>query len=302
MYNQFERIPFKGRDVYLVTGHISQTVNVCTKDNRRGNYEWTVRLNLEHFVSGDDICRRADTDDLISWLTREKLGKIERNPSGFDIDSVWEDEEAEPQLVQSQCPLEKDDTIWIERAMRIAEVCIDELVLEFLDLPYLHRVEHSIHTRLYSILSNQPHFDRHFPLAEGGMLTQPIHKEWPETTPRPEKNNRRGNFDFAILSPECLKTCTLENFSNGRLAPAIVIEMGLNYKEDHFLHDAEKLLNSKVLYGYLVHLVREKPHEPSIDETIFRLQGEGTIKVAFARVYRGQKFIKLLNDPKITER
>ena len=183
--------------------------------------------------------------------------------------------------------------------MRITEVCIDELVLEFLGLPYLHRVEHSIHTRLYSILRNQPHFDRHFPLAKGGMLTQPIHKEWPETIPCPEKANRRGNFDLAILSPGQLRTCTLDSFSNGRPAPAVVIEMSLNYKEGHLTLDAEKLLNSRVLHGYLVHLVREKPHESTIDQTIDRLRSEGTIKVAFARVERGRKFLKLLDDPGI---
>ena len=209
------------------------------------------------------------------------------------------EESVEPPADVPQPALEPADSAWIERAMRITQVCIDQLVLEFLDLPYLHRVEHSIHTRLYSILRNQPHFDRHFPLAVGGMLTQSIHKEWPETIPRPEKANRSGNFDLAILSPGQLRTCTLDSFSNGRPAPAVVIEMGLNYKEGHLTLDAEKLLNSRVLHGYLVHLVRDKPHESTIDQTIDRLPSEGTIKVAFARVERGRKFLKLLDDPGI---
>lgn len=284
---QVERIPFNGRDVYLVTGHISQTVNVCTKDNRRGDYEWTVRINSDHFLKGDDIRSRTDTHDLIDWLTHEKFGHIELSPSGINIDYGTGEE--------------SEDSIWIERAIRIVEVCIDALIREFLDLPYLHRVEHSIHTRLYSILRNQPHFDRHFPLLESGMQTQPIHKEWPETIPRPGKDNRRGNFDLAILSPEQLKTCTLVKFSNGQLAPAIVIEMGLNYKEGHLLNDAKKLLNSQVHHGYLIHLVREKPDETTINETIRQLRKHDTIKVAYARVERGRKFIKLLADPAIYE-
>ncbi len=193
------------------------------------------------------------------------------------------------------------DAVWIERAMRITEICINELVREFLELPYLHRVEHSIHTRLYSILRIQPHFDRHFPLAEGGMLTQPIHKEWPETIPRPEKGNRRGNFDLAILSPGQLATCSLRDFKNGRLAPPIAIEMGLNYDEGHLSLDAEKLLNSHIQHGYLIHLLRELPHDSTIDETIDRLRAESTIRIAFARIERSRKFLKLLDDSVIQE-
>lgn len=298
--SQSKQIPFNGKDIYLVTGRITQTVNVCTEDKRRGEYDWTVRLTSNHFVSADDIRQRTSIDDLISWLTHEKLGLIERSPSGIEIEYLPKGE-IESLPIIPQRPLEPEDSVWVARAMRIVENCIDELVLEFLDMPYLHRVEHSIHTRLYSILSNQPHFDRHFSLAETGMLTQPIHKEWPETIPRPEKGNRRGNFDLAILSPGRLRTCSLKDFSDGLMAPAVAIEMGLNYKEGHLSHDAEKLLNSQVLHGYLVHLVREKPHEQTIDETIRRLQTEGTIKVAFARVAKGQKFVKLLNDMDVHE-
>ena len=295
-----EHIQFADRNIYLATGRISQTVNICTKDNKRGEYDWIIRLPVEHFIVGDQIREQSNINDLVSWLTSEKLGQVERSPAGINIESP---EEVSVKTASEEDPqiLTLEDAKWIERAMKIVEICINELILEFIDLPYLHRVEHSIHTRLYSILRNQPHFDRHFLLGEGQMLTQPIHKEWPETIPRPEKGNRRGSFDLAILSPGQMKTCTLKNFSDGRLDPAIVIEMGLNYKEGHLSHDAEKLLNSNVEHGYLVHLVREKPHEKIIDQTIDRLRSENTIKVAFARVEKGNKFIKLLDDPTIRE-
>lgn len=280
------------RKVYIVTRRKSQTVNVCDLNNQQGHYDWTVRLLQPHFVGGDEVKDCAEIEHLIRWLTEERGGIIERRPSETeDESSVQVHEQA----------ITAGDTKWIERATRITEVCIDELILEFLDLPYLHRVEHSIHCRLYAILSAQSIFARHFPLADGGMLTQPIHKEWPETTPRPEKDNRRGNFDLAILPPGQLRTCTLEHFRDGRVAAPIAIEMGLNCDDEHLAADAEKLLNSQIQHGYLVHLVREKPRDTSIDQTIERLRRESTIRVAFARVEGRKKYLKLLGDPGIRE-
>jgi hypothetical protein len=285
-------IQISGRKIYIFTGRLSQTVNVCDAQNRQGDYEWKVRLFPPYFVKELNIEKISDIKSLIKWLKEERQGLIEKYPN---------DDGAETQKINLEQPPEPEDSVWIERAMRIAEVCIDELVLEFLRIPYLHCVEHSIHTRLYAILSNQPHFDWHFPLAEEGMVTQPIHKEWPETIPRPEKGNRRGNFDIAILSPGRLKGCNLQDFSNGRLAPPIAIEMGLNYSDGHLAADAEKLLNSNIRHGYLVHLLRELPHDPSIDQTISRLKEEKTIKVAFARFERGRKYVKFLSDQEIHE-
>lgn len=293
---QSERAEVEGHYVYIVTGRISQTVNVCTPANERGKYDWIVRLTPQRFVTKGEVEARTDIDSLITWLTSDRLGRVEQRPT--------EGQEAQPQAnetVPEALPVDTDDAVWVKRAMCITETCIDELVREFLEVPYLHRVEHSIHTRLYAILSTQPHFDRHFPLAEGGMITQPIHKEWPESIPRPEKGNRRGNFDLAILSPHRLRACTLRDFSMGRVVPSIVIEMGLNYGEGHLALDAEKLLNSRIQHGYLVHLVREMPHDPTIDETIERLRSENTIKVAFARYESGNKYAKLLNDTQIHE-
>ncbi|MBW7899724.1 hypothetical protein B188_28370 [Candidatus Brocadiaceae bacterium B188] len=297
--SQREQTKVGDRDVHIVTGRISQTVNVCTPANERGKYDWIIRLTPQHFVDKSQVEAHASLNSLIEWLTgEEQIGQVEQRPTGEGTEAHPQANETVPEV----SPTDPDDAVWIERAMRITEVCIDELVREFLELPYLHRVEHSIHTRLYAILSTQPHFDRHFSLAGGKMLTQPIHKEWPETIPRPEKGNRRGNFDLAILSPNRLRECSLRDFSTGRIVPPIVIEMGLNYGEGHLALDAEKLLNSRVQHGYLVHLVREMPHDPTIDETIERLRSEGTVKVAFARYDEsGRKYAKLLADPQIRE-
>jgi len=77
--------------------------------------------------------------------------------------------------------------------------------------------------------------------------------------------------------------------------------MGLNYRDSHLRQDSEKLINSKVRHGYLVHLVREQGHETAIDDTLASLRGSASIKVAYARVSRGRRFIKLLGDESITE-
>lgn len=288
--SQTIRLQLEGRTIYVVTGRLSQTVNVCDLNNRRGEYEWIVRLFQPHFVSFNDVKKCGSIEQLINLLTKEYRGRIEQHPS---------DDENNIQTIAGKEPISPDDKFWIERAKRITEICIDELVREFLEIPYLHRVEHSIHTRLYAILNAQPHFDRHFSLAEGGMLTQPIHKEWPEPIPRPDKGNRRGNFDLVILSPGQLSRCSLQDFCTGRLVPPIAIEMGLNYGEGHLAADAEKLINSNIQHGYLVHLVRELPHDPTIDQTIRKLLKESTIRVAFARLEQGRKYIKLLDDPEI---
>lgn len=50
---QSECIPTAGRDVYLVTGRISQTNHICAPaENVRGQYEWIVRLAMEYMVIG----------------------------------------------------------------------------------------------------------------------------------------------------------------------------------------------------------------------------------------------------------
>lgn len=86
-----------------------------------------------------------------------------------------------------------------------------------------------------------------------------IHKEWPETVVRPEKNNIRGNFDIAILSPDSIAKSSPEDFAKGLIKPDFVIEIGLNYGLDHLSQDDSKLVNSECDNGYLIHLWQ--PHK-----------------------------------------
>ena len=285
---QYEQATVDGRTVRVVTGQISQTVNVCTTANKLGDYEWIVRLMPGRFVERAEVEKYPDIEALVNWLETERHGHVERRPTD---ETEVEEPRPEPRS------LDPEDKIWVERAMRITEICIDELVREFLELPYLHRVEHSIHTRLHAILSTQPHFARHFPLGQDGTVTQAIHKEWPETVSR--GNGRRGNFDLAILPPHLLRTSSPRSFATGRIVPPIVIEMGMNYDEGHLEDDADKLIHSSVQHGYLVHLLREKPPKETIDCAIETVRQSTTIKVAFARYEGGAKYAKFLNDTEI---
>jgi len=296
-----QRFHAAGRDVYLVTGTISQTVNICTPHAQKGLYEWKFRFPVHVALPVSRLEQASSLDDLTALLTGEFGGVVEVSPNGVSTDVL------EPVQIVTKTPAavpikpSDSDTDWIERARQITELCINELVQEFVELPYLHRVEHSIHARLYSLLRDQPLFDRHFPLARGAAYTQPVHKEWPETIARPENEGRRGSFDLAILSPSQLFESSLKNFTLGLLDAAVVIEMGLNYRDSHLRQDGEKLINSNVRHGYLVHLVREQGHEKAIDDTLASLRGSATIKVAYARVSGGQRFLKRLGDEEIIE-
>lgn len=98
--------------------------------------------------------------------------------------------------------------------------------------------------------------DTRIPIGGTGIVSQLVHKEWPETVGR--EKNRRGNFDLAVLSPKLLEMCpSVRSCREGRLEAPIVIEIGLDYDAEHLANDAKKLINSKPRHGYLIHLVRE---------------------------------------------
>jgi hypothetical protein len=271
-------MPDEPRRYRIVKRTKSLSVNVCDKNNRLGQYDWIVRIFLPDEVTEAEIeahgplIDEAAIERLVEWLKAEKHGEIEKRPP--------------PPIVEDRgiaaVPPPEEDRQWIERAVAVVEQSIDQLVFEFLRVPYQHRVEHSLHARLFAILSAQPHLSRELPLSDG-TLTQPIRKEWPETIASPE--TRRGNLDLAILSPALLRAHSVEAFRNGNIAAPIVIEMGLDYGAAHLGHDAEKLIQSQVQHGYLVHFTRRAP---SGKERELVLNPGGTTKVAFACPPSGQ--------------
>lgn len=180
----------------------------------------------------------------------------------------------------------KDDP-WLTKAKPLVEEAINDLIDEFIAHPYLHRREHSIHVRLSHILASKRSPDgevdlsRRYPLGADLPETQLIHKEWPSSGAYSGKS-RRGNVDLAVLSPGLLKTCTcLQDFREGRLPAPIVIEMGLDYGTKHLAKDARKLLDTKPPCAYLVHLVRERPRDLTIENTLIDLERQQSIGTAY---------------------
>ncbi|MGO9466141.1 MAG: hypothetical protein ACLQIB_02690 [Isosphaeraceae bacterium] len=271
----------EGRRIYLARGAKSLSVNICEMDNRRGDYEWIVRVFRPQDVTEAEIRAWSSIADLIGWLTDAKNGDIEKEPPP----SV----DADPGIAHEPPP--EEDRIWIEQAVTIVEESLDQLVSEFLRAPYLHRVEHSLHARLFAMLFAQPHLNCELPLSNRRTLTQPIHKEWPETVPSPE--TRRGNFDLAILSPALLAGSSVEAFRRGNIPAPIVIELGLDYGAAHLGQDAEKLIQSRVQHGYLVQFTRRATSEK---ETKLVLDPGGATKVAFACTAEPGRFKRVNGD------
>lgn len=149
---------------------------------------------------------------------------------------------------------------WVAEAVMAVEASITKLIDEFRVQPFIHRVEHSLHIRLVQLLGEWEHLRGWYPIGGSGFKTQLIHKEWPEARPRKKPDliadRRRGSFDLAVLAPSQLQGTALEQFRAGRIDAPIVIELGLNYGEQHLTDDQEKLANSAVQYPYLVHLSR----------------------------------------------
>jgi len=299
------KVRIEDRDVYIVWGSNSQTINICTAANQKGSYQQKIRLHDKAaFVTVEDLLGK-NIEALVKWLVTERRGMVEIALGNKSIEITGDSGGRTEVEILEELPAPVDGNVkidkeWIEEAKQVTEFCINRLVEEFVEFPYLHRVEHSIHARLFELLRSQPPLDRFYPLC-GGVLSQPVHKEWPEAKPRPEKGNRRGNFDIAVLYPSQLRSCKPEDFSTGRLAPAIAIEMGLNYGAGHLDGDWKKMINSGTKYGYLIHLAREENVKPEVKQVINEIRQTQHIQVAFAEVSRTQRFIKMLSDTEIHE-
>jgi hypothetical protein len=257
--------------IHLAKRTKSLTVNICDANNRRGDYEWIVRVFRPDDVTESEITAHESILGLVAWLQDAKGGEIEKGPPP-PIDPGID-----------PAPPPEEDREWIEHAVAVVEKSLDKLVDEFLRVPYLHRVEHSLHARLFAILATDPHLNCELPLRNG--TTQPIHKEWPETVPSPE--TRRGNFDLAILSPALLARHSVEVFRRGNIPAPIVLELGLDYGAAHLEQDADKLIQSAVQHGYLVHFTRRAATEKEIKLV---LNPGRTTKVAFASTAEPRQF------------
>lgn len=185
------------------------------------------------------------------------------------------------------------DSSWEEGAKSSVEEIINQFVLEFIDFPYLHRSESSLHCELYKELSNSKLLERTYPLGKWSI--QPVQKDWPEYYRRPG-HHRMGTIDVCVLSPEEFKVCSLEDFKEGKINPLIAIEVVLDSDLSQLMQDSQKLLAGGN-YDYLIYLVR-----PGIGINFSAAEDfllNCGFKTAYARLTDNQAFYKLINDQEI---
>lgn len=287
-----------GQPVKVVTAAKSQTVRVYRAATGGSECQHTIRIRPPATTQEELIARRfPSVDALLDYLTTTLGGQPEvsdgnntpRTP-GTTVRRI---------LRVRRWPRDHVElSAWGMAARDATERAINALVREFCQFPHHHRVEHSIHCRLFQLLAMQPELQVQLPFSGG--VTQPIHKEWPEFIPRPEKQKgNRGNFDLAILSPEIVAGATREDFRGGWIRPTIVIEVGLDYPLKHLLNDAKKLENSGVRDSYLIHLVRDDV--PGNFDLLERHIAGSTVKVAYARHTRAGFRLKTLADDTIMD-
>jgi hypothetical protein len=298
----------EGRHIYVNT-RTTQTVKVCDSANVRGRYDRYYRIDKDHALKQETLLEKLSQFESIEsmekWLLQDmKASREPRNEypnSKLQADSVDEpsfgDEsvDAEVQneklmttgsvaevfdLLSSDFYLVEHDE-WTKEAACIVEESINKLVDAFVQDPYLHRVEQSLHVELCDILRQNPKLDARVSVGTLSVQTQLIHKEWPAIAAR--QSTHRGNIDIVVLSPQVLSCCkSLSAFRNGHIQPQIAIEMGLDYGIEHLANDALKLLANKLKFGYIVHFVRDRPRDWQVEKMILGIEHTLGIRTAYA--------------------
>jgi len=273
-----------GRRVIVRTGTKSQTINVCTRQNARGEYEAVYRLPILSAITASDVPEMADLHAFGTWLVETRNAVLE-GPSGQPV---------VPEVVG----ISAADEAWLRVAVEKVEQAVDLLVDDFAEHPYRHRVEHSLHLQLYRALAGHRQLDVLAPVGSSSLRAGLIHKEWPETVPGREAD-RRGLFDLAVLAPSQLARASIDQFRQGRIHAPIVVEVGLDYGRAHLEQDLEKLRNSEVPYAYVVHFSR-LPAGGNVDDLL--TAAYPNIRTAYAHVPpTGGRAVKHLTDTDIIQ-
>ena len=219
----------EGRLVKL-TKRKNQKIRIRARRDAGKMWEYIFEISPEEqHVSKSDLRQHTTVSELVEWLLARGANQVE------DLTDVE---------LLSVAPHRE----WLSEAVRHVDDATNELIDVFRATPYLHRVEHSLHLHFYELLVGTKYFAGLYPIGNTGEETQLIHKEWPETRPRPDKGGR-GNFDFAILAPEQLAQARPDQFAGGHIEAAIVVEIGLNYDYDHLAGDHKKLVDSAATSG-----------------------------------------------------
>ena len=211
---------------------------------------------------------------------------------------------------EARYPLFAVDEGWVEKHLPNVNASINQLIDEFCKNPSLPRVEHSLHCELYGHLVASGELGE----TQDYGLVRPrrVQKEWPETASRQTQDGtfrKRGNFDLVVLGPPedgTPPSLDPENFRLGLIKPGVVIEIGLDYGLAHLKADFEKMTNSGVRHGYLIHLSRLPHHGETVNHveswitTHLGKEDEG-IQLAYAQVIEDGRAVRYrkLGEPTI---
>ncbi|MGV3723956.1 MAG: hypothetical protein ACO1SX_23935 [Actinomycetota bacterium] len=282
-----------GHDVYVRTGPKTRTYNVRSLPGSPNRYKHRVQLEVA-------LCGSYPPD-------RELVAHDFPTIDAFAAHLINHHQGYVPTIGRSprlpNCVSVIADPDWMGRAVTAVEQSINRLLDQFLTNWYMHRVEHSIHCELYTMFKETPPLNRIIDF--GTFVTQPVHKEWPETCVRPGKNER-GEYDFGILPlPSSGSPAVSEAlFCEGWIAPAIAIELGLNYNLKHLASDAAKLEHGGIKRGYLVHLAQPTcGYQPGVEECVRKLIVAEKLngpRIGYAHVFRDRMVFRRLGEPDIT--
>ena len=262
------------RRVVHTVGSKTQTVRICTDANREGVYEDGFSFPASEEISLDDLAAQPDLAALRAWLIEH--GGQPVTTDGYPGAHL-------PALIEAPAA----DDPWVIEAKAAVDRVLVKVVDSFREDPYRHRVEHSLHAELWSLLKQQPLLEGDHLLNDGRTRTQLIHKEWPETIPRTREDGNprpRGLFDLAVLCPDQVRAASVSQLSFGRIAAPIVIEVGLNYGLKHLSDDAHKLRNSQVCAPYLLHLSRVADKDAAAVERLLCHSGDQPVRTAYVHL------------------
>jgi hypothetical protein len=118
---KMEKTKVDDRQVYICTGTRTQTVNICTTANQRGEYEVTIRLPAQKSVTAVGIQKHSSIDSLVAWLIDKQDGTKEVAIARTGIKTGAEIEVLEDLPKASDPRRTTEDDLWIEQAVIITE-------------------------------------------------------------------------------------------------------------------------------------------------------------------------------------
>ena len=273
----------------------TQTIKICLIDNLQGRYEKYYRVDSNSIIDEAVLNNFDNLNDLENYIINNLNGRRESK----------KEYTSEKPIISTYNPIHDSDLIKIKEEVDDA---IDTFIDEFIDFPYLHRAEHSIHTQLFHIMMNTKYnfLSKKFPMANGKTETLLVHKEWPWPI---INNSRRTTFDFAVLTPDYLKNecATISKFKKGHSCPPIIIEIGMDYGFAHLKKDKGKLdlFVNHNYYGYLIHLYRRGRRKDDVEDFIKDTSSSnngGTIEIAYVLVTDKITRYKKIKDKSIIQK